>query len=125
MGKLLVKSFGVDFGREIAPAGMRILEVLKQIAAAVDFDITITSARDGEHSGLNDPHHTAEAFDLRTNTLTDEQKATFLADLRETLYKTPRKFYAFLEAPGQPYEHIHVQRRKGTVYTILDYLNNA
>ena len=125
MGRLLVKPFGVDFGPTLAPAGARILDVLKRLASAYPFDVTITSARDGNHSGLGDPHHTGEAFDLRTNTLTDEQKATLLADLRETLYKTPRKFWADLEAPGQPYEHIHVQKRKGTTYSMLDYLNNS
>ena len=116
---------GVDFGHEIAPAGMRILEVLKQITASVDFDITITSARDGKHSGPTDPHHTAEAFDLRTNTLTDDQTIDLLADIRRVLYKTPRKFYAFLEAPSTPHEHIHVQRRKGVTYTIDDYLHDC
>ena len=123
MGRLLVKP-GVDFGTVLAPAGARILEVLKRLPARYPLDVTITSARDGVHSGLGDPHHSGEAFDLRTNTLTDEQKATLLADLRETLYKTPRKFWVDLEAPGQPYEHIHVQRRKGLTYTVDDYLHN-
>ena len=115
---------GVEFGHEIAPAGMRILEVLKQIAAIVDFDITITSARDGAHSGPNDPHHTAEAFDLRTKGLTKTQKATLLASLQTALYQEPRLFYAFLEAPQSPNEHIHCQRRQGTVYSVADYLDN-
>ena len=124
MGRLLVKA-GVDFGPSLAPAGARILEVLKQLVPAYAFDITITSARDGVHSGPTDPHHSGEAFDLRTRTLTTEQKAALLADLRQTLYKTPlRHFYAFLEAPDQPNEHIHCQRRQGTVYSVDDYLNN-
>ena len=123
MGRLLVKT-GVDFGEAFAPAGARILDVLKRLVAGYPFDVTITSARDGAHSGPGDPHHSGEAFDLRTNTLTSEQKALLLLDLRETLYKAPRKFYAFLEAPGQPHEHVHVQRRKGATYTIDDYLHN-
>ena len=123
MGRLLVKP-GVSFGEALAPAGARILEVLKRITPAYPFDVTITSARDGTHSGPGDPHHKGEAFDLRTNTLTAEQKALLLLDLRETLYKAPRKFYAFLEAPGQSYEHIHCQRRKGVTYTVDDYLQN-
>ena len=125
MGRLLVKPFGVDFGATLAPAGARILDVLKRLAPTYQFDITITSARDGNHSGLGDPHHTGEAFDLRTKTLTDSQKAALLTDLRYALYKTPRKFWVDLEAPGQPYEHIHVQRRKGVTYTVVDYLNNS
>ena len=124
MGRLLTKP-GVDFGTSLAPAGARILDVLKRLVASYSFDVTITSARDGAHSGPNDPHHSGEAFDLRTKPLTSEQKATLLTDLRETLYKTPRKFWVDLEAPEQPYEHIHVQRRKGVTYTVQDYLQNA
>ena len=120
---LLVKP-GVDFGTVLAPAGARILEVVKRLAAGYPFDVTITSARDGTHSGPSDPHHSGQAFDLRTHGLTDDQKALLLANLRETLYKVPRKFYAFLEAPGQSHEHVHVQRRKGVTYTIEDYLQN-
>ena len=123
MGRLLVKT-GVDFGPSLAPAGARILEILKSLVGSYPFDVTITSARDGVHSGPADPHHTGQAFDLRTNTLSDEQKATLLADLRRLLYRTPRKFYAFLEAPGAPHEHIHCQRRKGIVYTVEDYLQD-
>ena len=123
MGRLLVKP-GVDFGTVLAPAGARILEVVKRLAAGYPFDVTITSARDGTHSGPNDPHHAGAAFDLRTRGLTDDQKALLLVDLRETLYKAPRKFYAFLEAPNTPNEHIHCQKRKGTTYTVDDYLQN-
>ena len=123
MGKLYTKP-GVDFGMVLAPAGARILEVVKRLTAGYPFDVTITSARDGVHSGPGDPHHSGQAFDLRTHDLTDGQKALLLADLRETLYKTPRKFYAFLEAPNASHEHVHVQRRKGVTYTVDDYLHN-
>lgn len=124
MGILLVKE-GVDFGANLMPAGARILDVLKRLVQSYSFDVTITSARDGIHSGPDDPHHTGEAFDLRTNTLTDDQKRLLLADLQSTLYvSTPRRFYAFLEDAGGPNEHIHVQRRAGTTYSILDYLQN-
>ena len=54
MGRLLVKP-GVDFGAELHPAGARILEVTKRVADLMDFDVVITSARDGVHSGPNDP----------------------------------------------------------------------
>ena len=123
MGRLLVKE-GVDFGTVLAPAGAQILDALKRLALDYPFDVVITSARDGVHSGPGDPHHSGQAFDLRTNTLASEQKATLLADLRRLLYKTPRKFYAFLEAPSTPNEHIHCQKRKGTTYTVDDYLHN-
>lgn len=123
MGRLLIKP-GVDFGTVLAPAGARILDRLKWIVSGYPFDVTITSARDGAHSGPDDPHHTGEAFDLRTHDLTDEQKAQLLRDLKESLYKSPRRFYAFLEQSGTPNEHIHVQRRRRTTYDVLAYLHN-
>jgi hypothetical protein len=123
MGHLLVKA-GVDFGTFLAPAGAQILEKLKLIVAGFDFNVTITSSRDGVHSGPLDPHHTGEAFDLRVNDLTPGQIQRLLNDLRLSLYRDPRRFYAFLEAPGTPNEHIHVQRRAGTTYSVLDYLQD-
>lgn len=125
MGKLLVKD-GVDFGSTLAPAGARILDVLKTLAPTYDFDITITSARDGVHSGPDDPHHAGEAFDVRSNGLTALQVAALLQDVQRLLYSsTPRRFYAFYEAAGTPNAHLHMQRRAGTSYTVLDYLANA
>lgn len=127
MGRLLVKP-GVEFGGVLHPAGARILEVLKQIVAELPFDVTITSSRDGMHSGVGDPHHSGEAFDLRTHSLSPAQKQGLLGRLKAGLYREPtgpgRRFYAFLEAPGTDNEHIHVQRRKGTSYNVLDYLSN-
>lgn len=122
MGKLLIKD-GVDFGSTLAPAGARILGVLKRLAPTYDFDITITSARDGVHSGPDDPHHSGEAFDVRSNGLNSLQVARLLHDVQVGLYTaTPRRFYAFYEAAGAPNAHIHIQRRSGTIYTVLDFL---
>lgn len=118
MGRILIKA-GVDFGTCLAPAGAQILGTLKRLVAAYTFDVTITSARDGVHSGPTDPHHTGEAFDLRTHGLTDLQKNLLLADLQKGL---GRRFYAFLEAAGTDNEHIHVQRARATTYSVLDYL---
>lgn len=123
MARVLIKA-GVDFGVSLAPAGARILDELKKIVSGYDFDVTVTSARDGVHSGIDDPHHSGEAFDLRTNDLTPAQKQRLLNDLQKALYRDPRRFFAFLEAPGTANEHIHVQRRSGTTYSVLDYLNN-
>lgn len=124
MGRLLLKD-GVDLGTELTPAGARILDELKRVARAVPFDVAITSARDGEHSGPLDPHKTGEAFDIRTNNLKPAYKLQLLKALQDALYRDPRRFYAFLENPGTATEHIHCQRRKGTAYTLLDYLIDA
>ena len=117
MARILVKP-GVQFA-VIRPAGARIIEVLRGIARELSFDVTITSATDGTHSGPNDPHHLGEAYDLRTRGLTDAQKNQLLAMLQGRLGS---QFFAFLEAPGSGNEHIHVQRRKGTRYTLLDWI---
>ena len=121
MGRLLVKP-GVEFGESLAPAGARILETLKELARGYSFNITITSARDGQHSGPADPHHSGEAFDLRVKGLNSAQIALLLNDLRAGLGPA---FYSFHEAPGTANAHIHVQRAKGTTYRISDYLRNA
>jgi LmbE family N-acetylglucosaminyl deacetylase len=123
LGNIFVKS-GVDFGTNLAPAGAQILEKLKQLVARYDFNVTITSARDGVHSGPQDPHHSGEAFDLRTYDLQPAQKRRLLDDLLAALYRDSRRFYGFLESPGSPNEHIHVQRRAGTTYSVLDFLQD-
>jgi len=116
---------GVDFGSALSPAGARILDVLKRLAPTYDFDITITSARDGVHSGPDDPHHSGEAFDVRSQGLTALQIAALLHDVQVGLYNsTPRRFYAFYEAAGTTNAHLHIQRRAGTIYTVRDYLQN-
>jgi hypothetical protein len=113
---------GVQMGDSLAPAGARILEVLKHLAGDYPFDLVITSARDGVHSGPADPHHSGEAFDLRVHHLTIPQLHRLLSDLKAELYKDPRRFFVQLEGEGTPNAHIHCQRRKGTVYSMLDYL---
>src|SRR3990167_7372363 len=117
MPKILIKP-GVEFN-EIAPAGVRILEVLKQIQLLfpkLPYDIVITSGTDGTHSGgPTNPHYQGEAYDIRTNVLTLSQKTTLLNFVKEAL--GPR-FFAFLENPGKPAEHIHIQRARNTFYTM-------
>lgn len=124
MGRLLVKP-GCEFGAELAPAGARILDVAKKVAELVDFDITITSARDGIHAP-NSAHYKGEAFDFRTKTLKPDQKARLLTSLQNGLYTSqPRKFYVFLEDAGGDNEHVHCQRRAGIQYSVWDYLSNG
>lgn len=104
---------GVEF-TVIAPGGFRILSAVDRAAVRLDFDLTITSACDGEHSGPADPHHRGEAYDLRTHDLLSAQKQTLLDTVMS--YLDINHFYGFLESPGTDNEHIHVQVRKGTVY---------
>ena len=128
MARILVKSTKVDFGPALAPGGARILEVLKAYTSSGMLQdwakdvFTITSARDGTHSGPNDPHHFGNAFDIRTHGLSPGVAQALLDHLIHTL---GARFYAFIEYPGLPEEHIHVQVTKGTTYGIMDYLRNA
>ena len=104
---------GVQFG-VIAPGGFAILAAITGAATRLAMDLTITSGSDGPHSGVDDPHHRGEAYDLRSHDLTAEEKAAVVADVMATLGW--ERFYGFLEAPGAEGEHIHVQVAKGTTY---------
>jgi len=122
---------GVQF-TTIAPAGFAILGALHTAARMLLCDLTITSACDGAHSGPDDPHHRGEAYDVRTRGLApvvqDALLATVIALLREPgeppaarAGAIPRsletaRFFAFIEDAGTDNEHLHVQRRRGTVY---------
>ena len=122
---------GVTFDR-IAPAGFRLLGAIERACRVVGVPLVITSACDGRHSGPSDPHHTGEAYDIRTHGLTETQKDAVLAAIlgwcrdddeppAAPVDGTPRslatrQFFGFVEAPGEGNEHIHVQRRKGRTY---------
>jgi len=96
----------------IAPGGFRILAGLVAVAASIGHDITITSACDGIHSGPEDPHHLGKAYDVRISDLPDP--AITLQDIQTEL--GTEEFFAFIEDPGTPNEHIHVQQRHGVEY---------
>lgn len=113
----------------LAPAGVRILGALDHTARACGVSLVVTCA-DKEHPA-SDPHSTGEAFDVRTRNLTDAgMKTRVLQTLIATLADdagsdqplpvsigfATKRFYAQLENPGQPNEHLHVQRRNGTAY---------
>jgi hypothetical protein len=110
LGVVRVKP-GVQF-TTIAPGGFRMLCVLDMVALAGGFDITITSACDGEHSGPDDPHHRGEAYDIRTHDLADKNKV--LEAIKDGLGMD--RFFAWIEDENEPNEHIHLQVKKGTVY---------
>jgi|SRR6267142_833567 len=114
MRLLLVKT-GVQF-TIISPGGFRILRALDVASKLLGYDITITSACDGEHSGPGDPHHLGRAYDIRCHDVPDKQHlwitvANLLADV------DPGKFYSFIEDIDTPNEHIHIQVRHGLEIT--------
>lgn len=102
-----------------APGLFRMVEAMKAVSVGIGHDLTITSAADGAHSGPADPHHTGNALDIRTHDLTDAQKQAVVAGLTAELAPA---FTLFIEAPNTPNEHIHLQRKVGTTYTMEQYL---
>lgn len=117
---------GVSF-EIIAPGGFRILAALESAADRIAHDLTITSACDGSHSGIDDPHHRGEAYDVRTKDLPDALLA--LNAIKDFLaipldQQEGSRFFAWIEQAGTDNEHIHCQVRKGTVYPPAP-LNNA
>jgi hypothetical protein len=96
----------------IAPGGFRILAAIVAVAGRIGHDLTITSACEGEHSGVDDPHHLGKAYDIRTKDLPDP--GILLQEIQVEL--GVEEFYSFIEGPGTENEHIHVQVRKDVEY---------
>lgn len=112
MGVLRVKS-NVQF-TVIGPGGFRILSAADQFVAKQDYDLVLTSACDGEHSGPADPHHFGNAYDVRSHDFSLDQKDAIIAQIMNVLGWD--HFYGFLESPGTDNEHFHFQVKKGTIY---------
>lgn len=114
--------------RMLAPAGVRILAALDVTARRLKRDLIVTCA-DRDHPP-SDPHSTGEAMDVRTHDLDDETKRTILREVMVELQNDATMdapiatdiglatlhFYGQIEKPNQPGEHLHVQRRRFTVY---------
>jgi hypothetical protein len=122
----------VRFDR-ISPAGFRILAALDNIARDWPYDIELTCGTEGVHKGKE--HEKGVAYDLRSHNLdSHEMKHALVRAIIERtrmgMADTPfmvngrddeggwanDRFFAFLEVPGTPNEHIHVQLRQGVTY---------
>lgn len=104
----------------ISPAGFLIIEAFKAASKTLGVDLTITSGTDGAHSGPNDPHKRGAAYDLRTHDLAPDVKARLVGAIMAGLGWT--HFVGFIEDPGGANEHAHFQPKKGTEFTVADYL---
>jgi hypothetical protein len=122
--------------QECAPFGIVMVATVvatafAMAAATLGRDLTITSGTDGEHSGPNDPHHRGHALDVRSHDVPADLKGRVLALVMEELQRVSARdgadaalvatsggwacglYFGFLEAPGRPHEHFHVQLRRG------------
>lgn len=104
---------GVEFAT-IAPGGFAILSAIQLACEFCALNIEISSGTDGDHSGPTDPHKTGNAYDIHTHGLTEQEKAAVQHAVMTTLGW--ERFYAFLEDPNTPNEHIHCQVKRGTTY---------
>jgi hypothetical protein len=124
---------GVDLSM-LAPAGWVLVDAVKQAARTLKLGVVITCGRDAHP--LGDPHTTGEALDLRTKDLTADQKQALLRAIMLGVQRGPldapmetnsglatAHFFGGIEHAGESNEHLHVQRRKATVFTAEDYFN--
>lgn len=112
----------------IRPAGFRILAALNDVAKDWPQDIYLTCGTEAHPAG--NPHTLGEAYDVRCHDLpTFEAKdalvRAIIGRLSEDSQDVPfrssggwavRRFFGFVELPGNPNEHIHLQRRRGVVF---------
>lgn len=100
---------------ELTEAGLLMLSTLRVLAKPLPFDtLWVTAAANGVHSGPTDPHYRGLAFDVRTH-LFPTRAARFKFCDQLTAALGPQ-FFAFVEDPDAPNEHIHVQVAKGHAY---------
>lgn len=114
----------------IAPAGFRILAALDGAAQQCQVDLEITCGTDSH--AAPDPHVTGEAYDVSVQTLTPAQIGAVHAYLQGRL---GGGFTVLYERPDHPVDprlnaiayvnpkatgpHMHIQRKKGTVFPPL------
>lgn len=114
----------------LAPAGARILSAIAEAAAVVGVDLTITNGTEGH--GPTDPHTTGEAIDVRTAGLPTDVLVGLVLEVQQrlgtaftVLYEVPspsavpdpRLLTVYYLNPGASASHLHIQRKKGTVYS--------
>ena len=89
------------FTRELA----LILLALVSTAEKLGLPLVITAGSDGKHK-KGSRHYTFQAIDVRSKTLTGEQRTAVGASLRTTLGP---KFLVLLENSGTENEHFHIE----------------
>lgn len=99
--------------RELTPVLIHILQVLIMCDKEFPEDMVVTSVNDSKHT-TNSAHYRDEAVDIRCNDRPYNVDMALVARLKEFLGP---KFSVLYEGKGTPNEHIHIQLRKGAVWT--------
>lgn len=112
-------------------AGAVLLWAFQQWVNESAQDLTVTSGSDGAHSGVGDPHHDGNAFDVRSHDFAIDAKDSFVRKVLNYLGDPQPKdggyvtayFFGWLENagssdPAKP-EHFHFQLRRGMSYPPL------
>lgn len=113
----------------IAPGGFRLLSALDAATMILGKDLTITAGTDDHTEGK---HPIGEAFDVRTQGLSEAEIITLVQFLRARLGAAFSVFYETHTMPlasglkaltlinaGATAPHLHLQVRKGTVWPPL------
>ncbi len=92
----------------VRPKSLVIAAAVINIANAMGLekDMVITSANDGRHM-TGSKHYTGEALDIRTKTLTMDERVGFIDHLKR---KLGSNYDVVLEDLGRANEHLHVER---------------
>lgn len=118
---------GVKFA-VITPAGFRILAAIDRLCQVLGHDVTISCGTEGH--GPTDPHTEGAAYDLSVLGWTGDEIELSLHTLRGLLI--PAQFYIQYEVvnaasdltpsrlavvnPAATASHVHIQRKKNTVF---------
>lgn len=118
----------------IAPAGYVILDAIRETAKRLALELTVTCGNEAHPA--TDPHSTGEAIDVRSHDFGPDKKLLVLETIMRVLaewddeavisltdvQRATGQFFGQLEHLGFPDEHYHIQRRKGTTYSVEDLL---
>jgi hypothetical protein len=106
-----VISVKLGVGIVITPANDVIIQAVDGILHLHGLHAHITAGFDGQHHGEGDPHYYNRAVDFGTHAWTEEQKARIMIEIKDTFRRMGALYFVNLEKPGEPEEHLHVERR--------------
>jgi hypothetical protein len=120
----------------LQPAGVRILAALDNLSRVLGLDVTVTCGTDSHPP--SDVHTAGEAFDVRVKDWTIPVTLKAVTFLKQVLGERFTVLYECPEPPKEPAlaaiaytnpnatgSHLHIQRKRGTVYPPVTEQANA